>query len=129
MDNSKLLVVINGMSTRLKGRTGSQLIKNGIRKWDQKHSQKTEDKKKNSRRLTEKLTKRIIQNKIFYIVHVIESAQSPPCSMSMYHQSPDPPPPPHPNTYPCFYPFLCIKHVNTPMWFYRHNLSNLFFRK
>lgn len=46
MDNSKLLVVINGMSTRLKGRTGSQLIKNGIRKWDQKHSQKTEDKKK-----------------------------------------------------------------------------------
>lgn len=127
MDNSKLLVVINGMSTRLKGRTGSQLIK----KWDKKMRPKTftkKQKKKNSRRLTEKLTKRIIKNKIVYIVHVIESAQSPPCSMSMYHQSPDPPPP-HPNTYPCFYPFLCIKHVNTPMWFYRHNLSNLFFRK
>lgn len=41
MDISKLLVVIDGMSTRLKGRTGSQLIKT----WDKKMRPKTFTKK------------------------------------------------------------------------------------
>lgn len=45
MDISKLLVVIDGMSTRLKGRTGHNWLKNGIRKWDQKHSQKNRRRK------------------------------------------------------------------------------------
>lgn len=36
------------------------------------------------------------------------------------HVPPPPQPPIHPDTYPCFYPFLCLKRVNIPQCDYIH---------